>query len=152
MNERTTTPIPVCRGVRGATTVTENDKDSILNATRELLFIMVRSNNIDPADVASAIFTTTADLNVTYPALAARQMGWYDVPLLCSNEIGVDGGLPMCVRILLHWNTVTPQKEIHHIYLHGAKGLRPDKDTIPEIPQEEIEAAVNHLMSIVPSN
>ena len=74
----------VCRGVRGATTVEANSRDAILKATRQLLALMIRRNAIEPTDVASAIFTLTKDLNAEFPALAARQMGWLEVPLLCG--------------------------------------------------------------------
>lgn len=131
-----------CRGVRGATTAAENTADAILAATRELLFIMVRANGIQPADVASAIFTTSRDLNATYPALAARQFGWYDAALLCGHEMDVPGGLQKCIRILIHWNTDRRAEEIVHAYLHGARDLRPDRSQLPPIPLAEIEAAV----------
>lgn len=128
-----------CRGVRGATTVGENTAEGILAATRQLLFTMMRANGIDRDDVASAYFTTTVDLNAVFPATAARQLGWYDVPLLCGHEIDVPGSLRRCVRILLHWNTHRPQNAIVHVYLHEATSLRPDKDTIPPVPAAEIE-------------
>jgi chorismate mutase len=130
---------PKCRGVRGATTVAENSTDAILAATRELLFTMIQYNQIDPDDVASAYFTTTEDLNAIYPATAARQLGWYDVPLLCGHEMRVPTGLPHCIRILLHWNTTKNAQEIVHVYLHEAQSLRPDKENVPPIPAEEIE-------------
>ena len=133
----------VCRGIRGATTVEANTKEDILAATRELLYIIIRANDIKSEDVASAIFTTTNDLNATYPALAARQLGWYDAALLCGHEMNVPGGLPLCIRILVHWNTTRSPKEIVHVYLHKAKDLRPDRDELPAIPFEEIEAAIN---------
>jgi chorismate mutase len=129
----------VCRGVRGATTVSDNSVEAILAATRELLFTMIQYNGIDPDDVASAYFTTTEDLTAVYPATAARQLGWYDVPLLCGHEMKVPTGLPHCVRILLHWNTHKTAQEIVHVYLHEAASLRPDKDEVPPIPVEEIE-------------
>jgi chorismate mutase len=133
----------ICRGIRGATTVEENSVEAILSATRELLYIIIRANEIDPDDVASAIFTTTADLNATYPALAARQLGWYDTALLCGNEMDVPGGLPRCIRILVHWNTSRHPKEIVHVYLRRAKNLRPDRSELPPIPMEEIAAVIN---------
>ena len=102
-------------------------------------YTMVQYNQIDPDDVASVYFTTTLDLNATYPATAARQFGWYDVPLLCGHELDVPDGLPKCVRILLHWNTPKRPKEIMHVYLHEAASLRPDKDSVPPVPAEEIE-------------
>lgn len=135
----------VCRGVRGATTVTENSAEAILEATREMLYLMIRANNIEPDDVASAIFTTTVDLDATFPALAARQLGWYDVALLCGHEMNVPGSLNRCIRVLVHWNTTCAAKDIIHVYLRGAKNLRPDRKELPPIPLEEIEAAVKKL-------
>lgn len=134
-----------CRGVRGATTVNENTAEAILEATREMLFIIIRANGMRPEDVASAYFTTTTDLDATYPALAARQLGWYDVALLCGHEMAVPGGLPRCIRVLIHWNTQLSPKEIVHVYLRDAKGLRPDRKTLPEIPAEEIEAVLKNV-------
>lgn len=132
---------PVCRGVRGATTCPEDSEEAILAATRELLFTMIRANDIKTDDVASAHFTTTVDLHATYPATAARQLGWYDVALLCGHEMDVPGSLPRCIRILVHWNTTTPPAEIKHVYLHEAHSLRPDRDSLPPVPPEEIERA-----------
>lgn len=129
----------VCRGVRGATTVAADDRDQILKATRQLLGLMIRRNGIDSRDVASAIFTVTRDLGVEFPALAARQLGWLDVPLLCSYELSVPNSLPRCIRILLHWNTDLEQSEIQHVYIHEAKGLRPDLCSLPPIDFEELE-------------
>jgi chorismate mutase len=133
----------ICRGIRGATTATENTKEAILEATREMLYIMIRANRIEPDDVASAYFTTTTDLNATYPALAARQLGWYDAALLCGHEMQVPDGLALCIRVLIHWNTTRRGREIVHVYLRGAKGLRPDRTSLPEIPAADIEACIN---------
>ena len=119
--------IPVCRGVRGATIAAENTRECILEATKELLAEMIDVNGIDAGDVGSAIFTTTVDLNAEFPALAARMLGWMDVPLLCGHEMDVPGSLKQTVRVLIHWNTVTPQKDIQHIYINGAEVLRPDQ-------------------------
>ena len=138
-NHTQNSPQIMCRGIRGATVTKENSKEAILAASRELLYAMIRYNEIEPEDVASAYFTVTMDLDAIYPATAARQFGWYDVPLLCGYEISVPGGLPHCIRILLHWNTMKSQQEIVHVYLHDAASLRPDKETIPPIPAEEIE-------------
>ena len=135
----------MCRGVRGATTAAENSKEAILVATRELLYTMIRYNGIQPDDVASVYFTLTDDLNATYPAIAARQFGWYDVPLLCGHELRVPDGLPQCIRILLHWNTTKSAQEIKHIYLHGAASLRPDKESVPPIPAEEINSVMRFI-------
>jgi len=116
-----------CRGVRGATTVDANTREAIVQAATELLSQMALANDVRPDDVASVIFTTTRDLNADFPALAARHMGWNDVALLCAHEIDVPGGLPMCLRILLHVNTEKRADEIVHVYLRDARVLRPDK-------------------------
>jgi chorismate mutase len=121
----------VCRGVRGATTVEENSKESILKATRQLLALMIRR---------------TKDLNAEFPALAARQMGWLEVPLLCGYELEVPGSLPRCVRILVHWNTTVPQNAIHHVYIHDAMSLRPDLSKLPPVDWEELEAWIGEQM------
>jgi len=120
----------LCRGVRGATTVETDEREVVLKATRELLALMIQLNNIRSEDVASAIFTTTPDLVAAFPATAARQLGWLDVPLMCSHEIGVPGALTLCIRVLLHWNTDKAQSDIQHVYLREAKSLRPDKTIV----------------------
>lgn len=127
----------LCRGVRGATTVEQTDRESVLVATRELLATMIRLNGIDRTDVASAIFTTTTDITSVFPATAARQLGWLDVPLMCGHEMVVEGSLQKCIRIMLHWNTDKAQDQIQHIYLHGAKTLRPDKTIV--LSEKDIE-------------
>ena len=115
------------RGIRGAITVTEDDPDLILQATRELLEAIVKENaDMKPEDVGSAIFTVTEDLTATFPAQAARQMGWSMVPMMCSREIPVPNSLPRAIRVLVHWNTETPQSQIKHVYLRDAVKLRPD--------------------------
>jgi chorismate mutase len=115
------------RGIRGATTVAEDEAETILQATRELLEAIVKENaSMRPEDIGSAIFTVTEDLTATFPAQAARQMGWSMVPMMCAREIPVPGALPKVIRVLVHWNTDTPQSEIKHVYLRGAVKLRPD--------------------------
>jgi len=115
------------RGIRGATTVTVDDPDSVLQATRELLEMILQENDgICLDDIASVLFTTTEDIASAYPALAARQMGWELVPMMCAREIPVPGSLPMCIRVLIHWNADKEQSEIKHIYLRDAVKLRPD--------------------------
>ena len=135
-----------CRGVRGATTIDRNEREDILVATRQLLALMVRTNGIEPRDVASAFFTTTSDVNAEFPALAARQLGWLDVPLLCGHEMSIPGSLPMCIRVMLHWNTDKRQQEIEHIYLRDAKRLRPDLSKLPGVDWEELETWINEHM------
>lgn len=115
-----------CRGVRGATTCEANTREAILAATRELLELIIERNGIHVDDVASAIFTTTTDLNAEFPAVAARALGWTDTALLCGHEMQVPGSLPRCIRVLIHWNTDRRPDEIVHVYIRGARDLRPD--------------------------
>ena len=110
-----------CRGVRGATTADANNSDAILKATRELLALMIRRNGIEADDVASVIFTTTPDLDAEFPALAARQLHWSTVALMCLHELGVPDSLERCIRILIHWNTDKTADEIQHIYIKGRR-------------------------------
>ena len=114
------------RGVRGATTVEANTVEAVLDATRELLGAMLKANEIDVEYVASAFFTTTIDVNAEFPALAARDIVGTNVALMCGHEMNKPGGLPMCLRILLHVNTDRAARDIKHIYLRGARVLRPD--------------------------
>lgn len=115
------------RGIRGATTASENTREAVLEATRELLQEVLRVNEItDPEDIASILFTTTPDLTATFPAEAAREIGLQLVPLLCASEIAVPGRLQKCVRVLLHVNTTKSLQDIVHVYLRDAKSLRPD--------------------------
>ena len=114
------------RGVRGAITVERDDAALLLDATERLLREIVAENDIRSDDVASALFTLTPDLVSQFPAAAARRMGWTRVPLLNFTEIAVSGSLPRCIRVLLHVNTDKPQDEIVHVYLDGARVLRPD--------------------------
>jgi chorismate mutase len=114
-----------CRGIRGATTVEGNDREEILAATTELLQLLVRCNDLRKEDVASAIFTVTADLDAEFPALAARYLGWTETALMCAREIPVPGSLEKCIRILLHVNTTLAAAELQHVYIRGAVNLRP---------------------------
>jgi chorismate mutase len=118
--------VSAVRGVRGAITVERDDAALLLDATERLLREIVAENNIHSDDVASALFTLTPDLVSQFPAMAARRMGWTRVPLLNFTEIAVPGGLPRCIRVLLHVNTEKRQDEIVHVYLDGARVLRPD--------------------------
>ncbi len=115
-----------CRGVRGATTVEANTRERILSRTKELFQAMLEVNEINPGDVGSVFFTTTRDLDAEYPALAARQLGWYEHAFLCGHEMDVPGGLERCIRILIHWNTTKSPEEIQHVYINGAEALRPE--------------------------
>jgi chorismate mutase len=115
-----------CRGIRGATTVDSDTVDDILRASKELLQVMIDANGVKPEDVACAIFTTTSDLDAAFPATAARQLGWTDVPLMCSKEIDVPGSIKGCIRILILYNTEKSADDIVHIYVKGASELRSD--------------------------
>ncbi len=111
------------QGIRGATTVETNEARALLAATRELLEQITAVNGLHSDDVLCAFFTATADLDAAYPAQAAREMGWVNVPLLCAQEMRVKGSLPRCLRVLLFART---SQDIHHVYLKGARALRPD--------------------------
>ena len=129
------------RGVRGATTVSRNDAGEIAERTRELIRLVVESNGIRPDDIASAVFTVTEDLDAAFPAVAARGFSeWKDIPLLCVREIPVPGSLGHCIRILILWNTDRPQAEIRHVFLRGARHLRPEWAV--RVPGDEEEEAV----------
>ena len=113
-----------CLGIRGAITVEENKGESIIAATRELLQQMIAANGIQVEDVAAAWFTTTTDLNAEFPALAAREMGWINTALICGHEMNVPGSLPLCIRVMILWNTEKSKEDIVHVYLRKAVSLR----------------------------
>lgn len=115
------------RGVRGAITLESNTVDEIKKATVELLTQMIEKNNIDKKDISSAIFTLTKDINAIYPAKIAREeLNFDSVPMMCFNELEIEGSLKMCLRVLLSINTNLKQSEINHVYLKGAQVLRKD--------------------------
>ena len=113
-----------CRGVRGATFIDQDTPVAILAGTRELLAAIAAANGIATEDVASAFFTSTADLRSAFPARAARDLGWTDVPLLGATEIDHPTAPRKCIRVLLHWNTMRRQNEIVHVYLRGSDAMR----------------------------
>jgi chorismate mutase len=115
------------RGVRGATTVATDSREHVLAATRELLETIISANQLSVDDIASVIFTVTPDLTSEYPAQAARDLGWTHVPLLGASEMSVPGGLPRCIRVLMHVNTRQRPEQLKHIYLQEARSLRPDR-------------------------
>lgn len=118
------------RGIRGATSVTEDDPQQIHDATKELIQEILSRNQItDFDDIISAIFTTTSDLTAAFPAEAARHIGMSLVPLLCAQEIPVQGSMPLCIRVLLHVNTDRTPSTIEHVYLREAQKLRPDMNS-----------------------
>jgi chorismate mutase len=121
------------RGIRGATTAAANTQAAITEATDELLRELVRLNDLDAAEICFAYFTTTHDLTAEYPAFAARKLGWIDVPLLCGHDMDVrlpnPRGIPMCVRVLLLYNTARPQSAMRFAYLRGADAIKADLDS-----------------------
>jgi len=114
------------RGIRGATTTEANSAEAILSATRTLLEALTMANALRPEDLAAVFFTVTDDLDAAFPARAARELGWQRVPLLDAREIPVPGSLPRCIRVLMLWNSDSPQSEVVHVYLERAGVLRPD--------------------------
>ena len=114
-----------CRGIRGATTVKNNDREEILAATAELLQLLIEKNDLHPDNVASVIFTATDDLDAEFPAVAARSLGWEETALMCAREIPVPGSLKKCIRVLIHVNTTRSVAEMRHVYLREAVSLRP---------------------------
>jgi chorismate mutase len=122
------------RGIRGATTATANTAEAIVEATDELLQELIRANHLDSSEICFAFFTTTHDLTAEFPAFAARRLGWVDVPLLCSHDMDVmlpnPRGVPMCIRILLLYNTDSPQSAMRAVYLRGAQAIKADLDSM----------------------
>jgi len=114
------------RALRGAITVENNNETDILTATRELISSIIQENNISKDDIISIVFTATRDLDAVYPAVAARQLGFTDVALMCVNEMYVPGSLEKCIRVMMHVNSGKKNNELKHVYLKGAKILRPD--------------------------
>ena len=114
-----------CRGIRGATTADNNDRESIIDATKELLESIVNENDLDVGDIAAAFFTTTKDLTAEYPAVAARRsLGWTEVALSNTHEMEVPNDISRCIRVLILVNTNKKQSEINNIYLKDAINLR----------------------------
>jgi chorismate mutase len=120
------------RGIRGATTAEVDSAVEIVEATRELLSALISANDIAPEDVAGAWFTTTTDLRTEFPAVAARQLGWVDVPLICGHEMDVPlenpRSIPRCIRAMILMNTDKPQTAIQHVYLRGALAIKQELD------------------------
>ncbi len=115
------------RGIRGAITVSRDSAQEIITATAEMLqAIQAANSTLIPEEIASAFFTVSGDLSAAFPAQAAREMGWNHVPLMCAQEIPVPGSLPLCIRVMLSWNTDLSQADVNHVYLREAVRLRPD--------------------------
>jgi chorismate mutase len=122
-------PAGAVRALRGATTVDSDTPEQVTTRTQELLTAMLERNGVGHEDLISVIFTATPDVVSLFPALAARQLGLGDVPLLCAREIDVVGATPRCLRVLMHLSTTRSRDELHHVYLEGARELR---DDLPE--------------------
>jgi chorismate mutase len=122
---RQAAPAVMLRALRGATTVPADEPATVAGAVRELVEALTRANDLAPDDVLSAIFSATPDLHSLYPAAAAREVGWQDVPMLCVTEMDVAGAPARCVRVLLHL-AVARERGLRPVYLHGARVLRPD--------------------------
>lgn len=115
------------RGVRGATTVEANTYTALERAVLELMEEIEAQNDIDPREIVSATFSVTTDIDVVFPAKIARsRLHWEHVPLLDVQQMYVEGSLERCIRVLIHVNTLLEQHQIKHVYLNGARDLRPD--------------------------
>ena len=114
------------RAIRGATQLDSDDRDHLLVSVEELIREILDQNDIDTERLVSMILTATPDLHSEFPALAARQLGIGDVPLLCAQEIDVDGAMPRVIRVMVHIESDLPRGEIRHVYLRGAAALRRD--------------------------
>lgn len=154
-------------GIRGATTVEADSLEEILDATQDVLVRLQELNGFAQEDLASILFSMTPDLRATFPARAARRLGWLDVPMLCTNEVDAPSSVPRCIRVLIHWNTDKALKEVRHAYLRGSRVLRPDWAIPPlsgpsarlEAPEDPLRAALapaegspSGLLAGVPAN
>lgn len=121
--------MPVVRALRGATTVDADTPEQLHERVQSLLQHMLERNRVDKEDCISILFTATDDIHSMFPAAAAREIGFGDVPLICARELDIIGGTPRCVRVMMHVNTEMARRDLHHVYLEGARGLR---DDLPE--------------------
>lgn len=117
---------PAVRALRGATTVDDDTPDQVRDRVTALLGALFDRNAVDPGDLISIVFTATDDIRSVFPAAVARGLGLHDVPLLCAREMAVDGAPDRCIRVLVHLSTDRARRELRHVYLEGAVGLRDD--------------------------
>jgi chorismate mutase len=117
------------RALRGATTFERDDADHVTERVVELITELLGRNGLDHDNIISVLFTATPDLHSIFPATAARTIGLGDVPLICAQELDIEGGMPRCIRVLMHVESDTPRVELHHVYLGEARSLR---DDLPE--------------------
>jgi chorismate mutase len=124
------------RAVRGATQLERDERDHLLDRVAEMVRDVMGANELALDDFVSIIFTATSDLHSEFPAYAARQLGFHDVPLICARELEIEGSMPRVVRMMAHVDTHLAREEITHVYLHGAAALRRDLDRVREVPDE----------------
>ena len=124
------------RAVRGATQLETDTRDHMLDRVAEMVRGVVEANDLDVADFISIIFTATSDLHAEFPAYAARQLGFDDVPLICARELEIDSSMPRVVRMMAHVETDLSRKDITHVYLHGAAALRRDLSRVRAVPDD----------------
>ncbi len=120
---------PAVRALRGATTVDADTVEQVRERTTTLLAAMTERNGVHHDDIISVLFTATDDIHSMFPATAARDLGFGDIPLICARELDIDGATPRCIRVLMHLTTPRRRSELRHVYLEGAAGLR---DDLPE--------------------
>jgi chorismate mutase len=114
------------RALRGATTIDQDTTNEVIMNTKELLLEMISRNDIDKEDLISILFTSTNDIHSAFPAVAARELGFGDVPLMCAGELDIVNSTPLCIRVMMHLETTRTRADMRHVYLRGAKGLRDD--------------------------
>ena len=114
------------RAIRGVIQIDADDRSSVLQATAELVTKVMHANSLESADLISVWFTATPDVTSEFPAVAARELGLGDVPLMCSVEMSVAGAMPRIIRLMMHVETKTARSQIQHVYLRGAQALRKD--------------------------
>ncbi|HEX7715933.1 MAG TPA: chorismate mutase [Marmoricola sp.] len=124
------------RAVRGATQLVSDTREEMLDRVAEMVTEVMTANGLDVEDFISVIFTATSDLVAEFPAYAARQLGFGEVPLLCARELEIEGSMPRVVRMLAHVESDVPRAEITHVYLHGAASLRTDLTRVRSVPDE----------------
>ncbi|MBV9255402.1 MAG: chorismate mutase [Actinobacteria bacterium] len=100
--------------------------DQVTERVQALVARMLETNGVDHDDLISILFTATDDVTSMFPATAARAIGLGDVPLICARELSIEGGTPLCIRVMMHLTTDRARDELHHVYLEGARGLRDD--------------------------
>ena len=122
------------RAVRGATQLVTDSREQMLDRVAEMVTEVMAANRLEVDDFISVVFTATSDLVAEFPAYAARQLGFGDIPLLCARELEIQGSMPRVVRMLAHVESDLPRADITHVYLHGAAALRTDLTRVRSVP------------------